>query len=57
MILVRPYPIINESARGYVLRVSDQNGLETPRWLISLLSENSIALNGYPALGVILKKR
>jgi hypothetical protein len=55
MILVRPRPISNESARGYVLRVSEQNGLETPRWLLSYLAEKDIALKGYAALERILK--
>lgn len=54
MILVRPHPIFNESARGYVLRVSEQNGLETPRWLLSYLGENGIASTGYVALELIL---
>lgn len=54
MILVRPRPITNESGRGYVLRVSEQNGLETPRWLLSYLGEKGIASKGYAALGLIL---
>ena len=54
MILVRPRPIANESARGYVLRVSEQNGLETPRWLLSYLGENGIASKGYAALELLL---
>ena len=54
MILVRPRPIFNESARGYVLRVSEQNGLETPRWLLSYLGENCIASKGYAALELLL---
>lgn len=55
MILVRPHPIFNESARGYVLRVGEQNGLETPRWLLSYLGEKGIASKGYAALELILK--
>ena len=54
MILVRPRPITNESGRGYVLRVSEQNGLETPRWLLSYPGEKGIASKGYAALELIL---
>jgi hypothetical protein len=54
MILVRPHRIFNESARGYVLRVSEQNGLETPRWLLSYLGEKGIASKGNAALELIL---
>lgn len=55
MILVRPRPISKESGRGYVLRVSEQNGLETPRWLLSYLGEKGIASKGYAALELILR--
>lgn len=54
MILVRPHPLTNESSRGYVLRVSELNGLETPRWLLSLLAENGMSSKGYEALRSIL---
>lgn len=56
MLLVRPFPVVNESGRGYVLRVSGQNGLESPRWLLNLLTEKGIRLTGYPALERILNK-
>ncbi len=56
MVLIKPLPIRDESARGYVLRLSEQNGFETPRWLLSLLSEGGIALKGHAALSSILNK-
>lgn len=56
MILVRPHPRSNESARGYVLRVSEQNGLETPRWLLPYLGEKGIPSKGYAALKAILNR-
>lgn len=56
MMLVKPQPLSNESARGYVLRVSGQNGLETPRWLLSHLGERRILTKGYSALASILSK-
>lgn len=56
MVLIKPLPIRHESARGYVLRLSEQNGLETPRWLLSLISEGVITQKGHVALGYILNR-
>ena len=56
MMLVRPHPIGNESARGYVLRLSEQNGLETPRWLLALLIELTDPSTGYLALATMLNR-
>lgn len=54
MILIRPRPLTNESSRGYILRVSELNGLKTPRWLLSLPAENGLSFKGYGALRSIL---
>lgn len=56
MILVRPNPKMNESSRGYVLRLSETNGLESSRWLLSILGEKRIESKGYVALRSILSK-
>lgn len=54
ILLIRMPPFRNESARGYVLRISEQNGLATPRWLLSLLRDKSASSTGYGALTAIL---
>lgn len=46
----------NESARGYVLRLSDKNGLESPRWLLSRLSKKGRSTRCYAGLQSILNK-
>ena len=56
MLLCRPSPIPNESSRGYVLRLSEQNGLESPRWLLSHLEAGGMPLKGYPALSSMLNQ-
>lgn len=56
MLLCRPSPIPNESSRGYVLRLSEQNGLESPRWLLSHLEAGGMPLKGYLALNIMLNQ-
>lgn len=56
MILVRPRPIKNESTRGYVLRVSEKNGMETPRWLSSRLGDVGGRSDGCVILRAILNE-
>ncbi len=57
VLLIRLPPFRNESARGYLLRISEQNGLASPRWLLSLLSDKGLSSPGYGALTLILRRQ
>lgn len=56
-LLIRMPPFRNESARGYVLRISEQNGLASPRWLLPMLSNKGVTSTGYGALTLILRRQ
>lgn len=56
MLLIRNQPLSNESARGYVLRISEQNGLATPRWMLAILDDKDTSPTGYEALTFILHR-
>ncbi len=52
-LLVRPAPIPNESARGYLIRCCERNGLGSPRWLLASHKERGIVATGYAGLSAI----
>lgn len=54
MLLIRPAPQPSESARGYLLRLADGNGLESPRWFAYWVGQQGAASSAHENLTRLL---